>query len=160
MSWLIWTVLGIIAFTSQLAKGASTSLWLVGSLTSGGLCVLLLSVYFGSGGIKKSDMLALFFTIVGLSLWYATQNAALALIMGIAIGSASAILTAMKAYEQPNSEAQLTWLLASIAGLLALASIKPLTLILAAYPLYIFVTNLGILFSILLGQRQAAIKHG
>ncbi len=43
-SWLIWSVLGSIAFFSQLFEGASSSLWFAGVQVTGTISVFLLSI--------------------------------------------------------------------------------------------------------------------
>ena len=158
MSWFIWTVLGIIAFVSQLAEGARSSLWLVGVLTLGGLTIFLLSIRYGMGGILRRDLIALIFTIAGLGVWYLFGNPIIGLATVIAVGSASAFLTGLKAYQHPGTEAKITWLLASTAALLTIISLDYFTLSIVVYPTYIFLTNFGILLAAVLGQRKAAIR--
>ena len=58
-SWLIWSVLGGIAFFSQFAKGATNSLWLTGAQTLGVFVVFILSLRYGVGGLVKRDIYAL-----------------------------------------------------------------------------------------------------
>jgi len=158
MSWFIWTVLGIIAFVSQLAEGARSSLWLVGVLTLGGLTIFLLSIRYGMGGILRRDLIALIFTIAGLGVWYLFGNPIIGLATVIAVGSASAFLTGLKAYQHPGTEAKITWLLASTAALLTIISLDYFTLSIVVYPTYIFLTNFVILLAAVLGQRKAAIR--
>ena len=50
-SWFIWTVLGFIAFFSQLAKGATDSLW----LTAGQTAAVFIFFYF----LLNTDMVGL-----------------------------------------------------------------------------------------------------
>src|SRR5665213_1725997 len=84
-SWLIWMVLGVIAFFSQLNKGATDSLWLTGIQTIGVVITFLLSLKFGVGGFTKNDYIALLFAALGLVAWYVTKEAAFALYIVIGI---------------------------------------------------------------------------
>src|SRR3989304_2731778 len=73
-SWFIWTMLGFIAFFSQLAKGATNSLWLTVGQTTSVLIIFLLSLKYGYGGLGKRDLRALIGAGIGLVLWYLTRE--------------------------------------------------------------------------------------
>lgn len=110
-SWLIFTVLGSIAFFSQLAKGASNSLWMTGVQTFGVALVFAMSIKFGTGGLTSRDIKALLIALIGLIIWFFTKEAAWALLISIVIDAAGALLTILKAYEDPESETLSTWFL-------------------------------------------------
>jgi hypothetical protein len=103
-SWFIWLVLGLIAFFSQLSKGASNSLWLTGAGLLSVSTVFLLSLKYGEGGLVKRDIIALFVAFVGLVIWYFTKDATIALILVVLINSVGSVLTVTKAYKDPGSE--------------------------------------------------------
>lgn len=157
-SWLIWAVLTVIAFASQLAKGASNSLWLPGLETCGLITVLLLSIPFGTGGLTKKDIIALCFAGIGLVLWYFTKEPAVALYIIIAIDMIGTILTFQKAYVDPESETLSTWIMVAIAGILAMLATGTWNIILLSYPLYIFLANAAIAIAILLGKNRKKKK--
>lgn len=135
-SWLIWTVLTVIAFFTQFAKGASYSLWLPALETCGLTIVLFLSIQFGVGGLQKRDLAALYITI-GID----------------AIGT---ILTVQKAYEKPETETLSTWLLVASAGILGMLAVGQWNTILLSYPFYIFLANGATASAMLLGEKR---KH-
>lgn len=153
-SWLIWSVLGGIAFFSQLAKGATNSLWLAGVQAFGVIIVFLLSLRFGTGGLVKKDYIALFFAGVGLMIWYFTKEAATALFIIIGVDGIGSVLTAHKAYLDPESETVSTWILAGLSGFFAILSVGSFNIVLLSYPIYIFLINLIIVSAILLGKRK------
>jgi hypothetical protein len=103
-SWLIWTVLGTIAFFSQMAEGATNSLWMNGLDTLAVIAIFIFSIRFGVGGIVKRDVAALILAGVGLILWYYTKEASIALFIVIAIDLTGSVLTVIKTYEDPESE--------------------------------------------------------
>lgn len=153
-SWLIWTTLGAIAFFSQLAKGATDSLWMPGVQTFGVFIIFLFSIKYGVGGLAKKDILSLIFAFFGLITWFLTKEPALALFIIIAVDATGTILTATKAYEDPGSETISTWILASLSGLFSAFSVGSLNLTLLAYPLYICLANLSIIAAMLLGTKK------
>ncbi|MBI3638306.1 hypothetical protein HY227_01010 [Candidatus Wolfebacteria bacterium] len=154
MSWLIWSVLGGISFFSQLAKGASHSLWLTGAQTFGDLFIFLLSIKYGMGGLLKRDILAL--SIAGLSLiiWYLTDEPAIALFMVIFIDAIGAILTMVKSYKHPATEPITAWVLTALGGFFAILAVGKWNFILLSFPIYIFLINFMIVVIIILGIRR------
>ena len=157
-SWFIWTVLGGIAFFSQLAKGATNSLWMTGVDTIAIIIIFLLSIRYGVGGLAKRDLVALFVAFIGLVLWYFTKEPAIALILVIIVDTSGSVLTIIKTYEDPGSETMSAWIIAGIAGLLSAISVGSFNWILLLYPLYIWIGNWAVAATIILGKRKA-LKH-
>lgn len=153
-SWFIWTTLGFIAFFSQLAKGATDSLWLTGGQLSATAVVAILSIKYGAGGFEKRDIRALIAAGIGLVIWYFTNEAAWALFIVIAIDSVGSLLTVMKSYEDPTSETLSTWVISGTSGIFGILSVGSFNLVLLAYPLYIMIINYVIAASMLLGRRK------
>lgn len=153
-SWFIWTVLGSIAFFSQLAKGATDSLWLTGAQTLEVSIVFFLSIKYGVGGLAKRDIMALLVAGIGLLLWSVTQEAAYALFFVIIADGAGSILTMLKSYEDPGSETLSTWIISGTAGFFGALAVGSWDVILLSYPVYIWLINYVIAGSMILGKRR------
>jgi len=152
-SWFIWTILGIIAFLSQLAKGATNSLWLVGASVFGAFVIAVLSLRYGTGGFTKRDKISLSIAGLGILLWFFTKEASLALYITILVNSVGSYLTTIKAFTHPNSETLSTWILATFSGIFSALSVGKLSFILLIYPLYVVIANFLVVIAILLGKR-------
>ncbi|OGY46526.1 MAG: hypothetical protein A3A24_03840 [Candidatus Buchananbacteria bacterium RIFCSPLOWO2_01_FULL_46_12] len=153
-SWLIWAILGSIAFFSQLAKGASYSLFMAGAQAVGDLLIFSLAIKYGLGGLIKRDIIALGGAAVALWLWYLTHEAAVALFIVILIDATGAVLTIIKAYEKPATETISSWVLTFVGGFLACIAVGQLNFILLAFPAYICLASLSILLAIKLGFKM------
>lgn len=158
-TWLIWVLLGSIAFFSQLAKGATNSLWMTGLETIGQLVVLVLALKVGTGKFQKKDYVALFIAGLGLIFWYATHEAAIALYIVIAIDFTGTILTIQKAYQHPQTETLSIWILSTFGGFFTILSVGNWNIILLSYPIFIFVMNGIISGAILLGRQKKYKKR-
>jgi hypothetical protein len=157
-SWLIWSVLGSIAFFSQVYEGATSSLWFVGVQVSCSIIILGLSVWFGQGRfLARSDYYILALAALGLVLWYYTETAAYALAITISISLLGGVATAAKAYRDPGSETLSTWVFSLIASVLAIFSVGKLDWVLLAYPLYLFTLYSVFVAAIVLGRRRPAV---
>jgi len=153
-SWLIWSLLGGIATFTQLAKGASHSLWLPALQTIGDLAIFLLAIKYGMGGLLKRDKIALAAVGLSLILWYFTQEAAVALFIVIFIDAVGAVLTILKTHEHPTTEPMSSWVLTCLAGFVGIFAVGEFDAILLAFPVYIFVANLAIIATIFFGLRR------
>jgi len=151
ISWLIWSILGSIAFFSQFAKGASYSLIMPGAQTIGDLLIFIFAIKYGLGGFTKRDITALIGASVALFLWYLTSEATVALFLIIFIDGVGAVLTVIKSYENPTTETVSSWVLTFIGGALACLSVGKIDFILLAFPIYICLASLSILVSIKIG---------
>ncbi len=154
-SWLIWSVLGSIAFLSQIYEGASTSLWFAGVQITGTIVVLLLSIRVGKGAyLSRTDCIILAAATLGLVLWYFTESAAYALAITITISLLGGIATVLKAYRDPDSETLITWAVSLLASICAILSVGTINLIILAYPLYLFTLYLAFVVAIILGRLR------
>jgi len=154
-SWLIWSILGGIAFFSQLSKGAGNSLWLPGVQTFAVLIVFGLSIKFGMGGLSKMDIFSLLVAGIGVVVWILTKEALFALLITVFVDLIGGFLSVVKSYKNPESETLITWILDGIAGLLAMVAVGKMDWILLIYPLYMFLVNLAVVMAIILGKNKA-----
>ncbi len=156
-SWIIWAALSLTAFFPQLYKGASYSLFMTGAAALGDFLIFLFAIKYGIGGLLKRDIIALVGLILGLSLWYITKEAALALYIVILIDATGAVLTIVKTYQYPESENMGSWWLTFFAAIMACVAVGSFNAFLLSYPLYVALASLSILASIYLGFRKQKI---
>ncbi|HEY4525834.1 MAG TPA: hypothetical protein VJL32_01905 [Candidatus Paceibacterota bacterium] len=156
-SWLIWALLGTIAFFSQWAKGAGDSLWLPGVQALGDLSIFVLALWYGVGGMSRGDIFALTGAGVGLILWYLTNEPALALFISILIDGAGAVLTVIKAYHSPGSETVSSWVLTWLGGASGALAVGELNFVLLAFPIYIVLACSAILGAIFIGRSREVV---
>lgn len=159
-SFLIWSVLGAIAFFTQLAKGATWSLFLPAADTVATLSIFILSIWHGMGGLNKRDAGSLLLAALGLLLWYFTSQPLTALLITIGVDAVGTVLTVIKTWEDPHSETFSSWLLAALGGLFAVFAVGKLSFALLVYPLYIFIANGSVNVVILLRKGQAKMETG
>jgi len=141
MTWLIWTILTLIAFFSQLAKGASWSLFVTAGDMIAILVTFIFSIKYGVGGFRKIDILSLIGALVSLLLWYLTKEPAIALFLIILIDIIGANLTIIKSWKNPETENWICWAMCGVGGLFGIFSVGSFNLILLAYPIYICLIN-------------------
>lgn len=145
ITWFIWTVLGFIAFFSQVSLGAHWSLLYVGLNAAGNLAVFLLSLKFGVGGWKRLDIFALLIAGIGVAISLAAKAPLAALAGSIIADFAGAALTLYKSYFQPSTETSSTWFFAGTSSLLAAFAVGSWSFSLLLYPVYMCFATYGVL---------------
>ena len=152
--WLIWAVLASISGASNLYEGASVSLFFIGVQVLGTLIIFVLSIWRGAGQyLSRENGIILGVSAVGLVSWYLTDSAVYALAISISVSALGGMGTIRKAYLDPGSETQSTWLISSAAALLGVVSVGAADPVLLAYPVYLLVLYLGIVVAMWLGER-------
>lgn len=160
VAWLIWFALGGVIFFTQLAKGGGPSLWVTCLHMTGNLIVFSLAIKRGYGRFTKRDGFSLALAGMGLILWMLTKEPTVALLIAIAVDSIGAALVAIKAYQDPHSEALSTWLFSASAGLCATLAVgtvhKPILLV---YPAYVTLNSLITASTILIRRSVVLLEE-
>jgi hypothetical protein len=159
ITWLIWTVLVLIAFFSQLAKGASWSLLLTAGDAVAILVTFILSIKYGVGGFQKWDILSLIGALFSLFLWYITSEPAFALFLIIIIDIIGANLTIIKTWKNPETENWVGWAICGAGGLFGVFAVGSFNLVLLSYPMYICIINSIVAIIILIRKKRCLANN-
>lgn len=146
-TWLVWAVVGGIAFISQQSIGAQASLWFVGLQTLGVAIIWALALKFGEGGFTKKDSSILILALPGIVLWQITNNPLLSLVVVVAVRSVAVIATIRKTYQYPESETVLPWVLFAIAAICAAISVGEIRFDLLLYPIYVITADAAVMIA-------------
>lgn len=143
-TWLIWTLLLIVALFSQIDSGGKSSVLLtVGDLIGSGL-TLALAFYKGTNYWHWIDKLALVGAALGFISLFVFHEPLLALLILIFIDICGLVPTLRKVFVEPDSETMVTWLMIGVGGIFASFAVGEWNLILLIYPVYLMVANLAV----------------
>lgn len=154
ITWLIFSVLGIIAFISQLTLGASWSLVFSGLDTAASILVFSLSLKYGVGGYTKLDISALVIASVGVIIAVVARQPIISLLGVIVADFSGVTLSLKKAYQDPSSETTISWLLVGTASLFGLFAAGEFKVGILLYPFYLMFANYAIPVAQLLGRNM------
>jgi hypothetical protein len=153
-TWLIWSVLGLTAFASQFADGATWSLGLVGMQAATTTLVLLLAIRFGVGGASRADLCLIGLAGLGLVGWAVSSAPAVATLFVVAADMIGVAMMLPKTWRDPWSETAPTYVLASGSGLCGALAVGELDASLLLYPSYYAFAN-GVIAAVILRRRRA-----
>lgn len=135
ISWLIWTFLGgTYYFSAVFAEGAT---WFTFGELIGPVMILILSIKYGVGGKSRLDKYSLTIALVAFALLFVLEGVLVSLLLALFIDAIGAFLTIRKLLLDPASESRSFWILAAIAGMLALLSLHTYNLDTVLFPIYV-----------------------
>ncbi len=154
-TWLVWTLLAVVACLSQRADGAMWSLTMAGAQVISNCLVLVLALRRGVGGTSTADRLLI--ALAGSSVigWVVADEPLIAT-AGVVLADLIAVaMMVPKTYHEPRSETLATFAGASLAGGLAAGAVGALDLALLLYPVYYCLANGAI--AVLIGWRRSIL---
>lgn len=143
-SWLIWSVLEVVALAAQYADGARWSLVPLTTQALGTCLVLGLSVRLGSGGLTSVDVALVAFAGAGVVGWLTFDEPVIATGSVIVTDLVAVLMMTPKAWRDPSSETLSTYVLAAGSGVLMAGAVGSVSASLLAYPVYFTVANAAI----------------
>jgi hypothetical protein len=152
-SWLIWTILAVVACLSQRADGASWSLVMCAVQLVMNTLVLALAVRFGTGALRGPEALMLALAGAGVAGWLLAGDPIVATACVVAADLTAFALMIPKSWRDPGSETLSTFAIASLGGALAAGAVADPAPSLLLYPVYFCLAN-GAL-ALLLWHRRA-----
>jgi hypothetical protein len=156
-TWLIWSVLAIVAFLAQHADGAAWSLPMVGVQALLTTVILALALRRGEGGVSRGELLLIGIAGAGVVGWLSADEPLVATVCVVLADLIGVALMVPKTYRDPWSETFSTFAMASLSGALAVGAVGALDPSLLLYPVYYCVGNGAI--ALLIRWRRAALRQ-
>lgn len=157
VTWFLWTLIPFIAFFAQIKQGVGLTSLITFTAGFGPLTIFAASFINKKSfwNIRPLDIICGLISVLGVFLWFLTNNANLAILFSIIADGAAGLPTVIKAYRAPETENYLAFLLAAVSAIITLLAINTWDFAHFAFPLYIFLicTLLFILIKFRLGKR-------
>jgi hypothetical protein len=156
-TWLIWTLLAVVACLSQRAGGASWSLIMCATQVVMDGLVLVLAVRFGTGALSGPEAGLLVLAGAGVGGWLLADDPMVATACVVAADLTAFALMLPKSWSDPGSETLSTFGIASLGGALATLATEPAPPLLL-YPVYFCLANGAM--ALMLWWRRAGRDSG
>lgn len=159
-SWLIWLMEYVVLFAAQVAKGATSTLWLIGLQLAGVAVIFALSLRYGSGGFDRLRQGLVMGVAAALLAWYIAGSATVAIVLLMVVEGVGVALTAVKAYRDPESETMLPWMMIGSAGFLAIFAVgADKDAILYVYPVSLVLMNFAVVGAVRMGYWRMSVRR-
>jgi hypothetical protein len=143
-TWLIWTVLAVIAFFSQRADGGSWSLVMVAVQAVLTGLIFTLAIRRGEGGVAPGELAMIALAGAGVAGWAIADEPVVATACVVAADLVAVAMMVPKTWRDPGSETLITFVLGSVSGALAAGAVGELDASLLLYPVYYCLGNAAI----------------
>ena len=140
-SWLVWSVLGGVAFGLQLSGGAGAGAWIMGIIGLMSFIIFLLSFKKGTKDIQVIDWFCLSGAMLALFFWIITKTPLLSVIFVILTDGLAFVPTVRKSYFRHYEETILMYVINTIKFVLSILATKNYSLITVLYPLFLILAN-------------------
>ena len=144
---LFWGLAPMIAFAAQVQYGLQLTSWVTFALGLGPLLIFAVAITKNKRQrwrVGPFDILCGACAFVGIILWQATSDPALALTFGILADIIGGIPTVYKAYVKPQTEKVLPYFLSMVSMVVTMLTIRDWEYIHVGFTIYIFCINLVI----------------
>lgn len=161
VSWFLWAVAPLIAFSAQISKGvgyASLMTFLVGFNPA----VIFLASFLNRKSVWKLgpfDYLCGIFSVAALVLWKITGEGNVAIFLGIVADFFASVPTIVKSYKHPETENYKVYLCGIISAAITLLVLKDWSFEFYAFAAYIALINILLTFLIVARPHMAKKKR-
>jgi hypothetical protein len=155
VTWLVWSILTIIAAAASFSDHQYASAILTLSESVETMAIVILGLVMGGiVAIAKFDIVCWFGALLGLILWRVLDSPSIAVLATVAIDLIGSLPTVKHMWEKPFEETWVTFALSTLSGLFTLMAAADLRITEIASPLDILVVNGAFVFIILSRRRS------
>ncbi len=155
VTWFLWALAPLIAFSAQLSSGVSFKGALMTFMVGFGPLMVFIASFVDKKAfwkITKLDIACGVLSVLALILWYLTKTGDIAIVLSIAADLLAGVPTLIKAYKAPETESYNVFFFGAISAAITLLTVKTWTFTATAFPVYIFLIC-GVLF-LLIFRKQ------
>ncbi len=154
-SWLIWSLLGAVAFAAQWVENAGPGMWQTAFMTSGTIVVSTMAFFKGDKNYTRSDWIALAFSLLAIPLWLLTKDPLWSVILITIIDIVAMWPTVRKTWIRPHQESALTFFTAGLTCALGVFALSVLNVTTGLYVGTIALANFMFTVMILLRRKKS-----
>jgi hypothetical protein len=153
-TWLIWSVILGLSLLGYRELGAEDSIWF--ALADFLVCftVFVISLFRGTGGWSRFDLICLGVALLGVVAWQASDRTILVFAGTLTADVMGLLPTLKKSLQDPTSERASVYVCSSLASAMGFIAVGVWDWSLMFYPLYLFLVNGIVAQTVLVGQYQ------
>ncbi len=158
-TWLIWSIVTVIAFLGQWVSGGGPGSWATGvaAIVTIGTFFLALNPKYGNKDITNFDKVCLVLSIVAILPWLLIKNVLWSVILATLIDLIAFFPTMRKTWHAPKSESLASMYVDAVKHGLSTVSMSNYSLVTLIYPLAVLATKFVIIGEILFLRKRATL---
>jgi hypothetical protein len=148
-SWLVWSVIALVAAVSHGADGGRWSLLVLAAQAAGTVLIFGWAIRRGMGGVTSANAALLTVALLGILGWLTLDDPIAATACAALADGAGLVAIVPKIWREPHSETCATYALAGAGGLLTVLAVPSMEASLLLFPIYYCVGNTAVAHLIL-----------
>jgi hypothetical protein len=161
VSWVLWCIAPMIGFAASLSAGAAWAA-LPTFIAGFGPMLILIASFANKKAywkLEKVDYLCGLFSLLALVLWVVTKDPILAIIFAIVADALASIPTILKGWRHPETESRSAYIGGLVSSLSAFSVITAWTFPEYAFPAYLVLVNMTLLFPLVWKRHSHTQKR-
>ncbi|EMH2978550.1 hypothetical protein V6G44_004476 [Burkholderia multivorans] len=157
-TWLIWSVVTVIAAAGQFVAGAGPSAWCTAAIAVTCVLTFVASIFRGERSWTRADWVFLCAALSAIPLWMLTDDPTLSICLVTLIELAGLGPTVRKTIRDPWSESLTYFALCIVKYALAVLALQSWSVAVAFYPIVNVLASIGICVVMIAGRRRLRSK--
>ena len=153
-SWLIWTLLDVIAFAAQVVEKGGAGTWVTGVSAVFCFAIFILALKKGEKKFVLFDWISLAGALLALLLWLLTNDPTLSVILVTITDAIGYLPTFRKGYLKPYEETLILFGLSAVKFVFGIMALETFTLATWLYPASLVLTNTVFVVMVLIRRKQ------
>lgn len=141
-TWIIWSIITLLAFFGQWAKGGGAGSWGTGITWVMAILITLFAIKKGVRDITLSDKVFFIGALLAIIPWYLTKDPTISVIIAATIDFSAFVPTIRKTIKNPKSETLATYSINIVRHILSFIALENYNLVTLLYPAYLLSMNL------------------
>lgn len=139
VSWFLWALAPLIAFSAQRTEGVGVSSVMTFMVGFSPLVIFLASFVNRNAywQVTRLDIVCGVVSLVALGLWLLTRTGTVAIALSIAADALAAVPTILKSWKQPETEDYRIYLYAIVSAVITLLTVRSWDFATCGFPVYI-----------------------
>lgn len=153
VTWFSWSLISAISTVATLAGGATQTAIFTGAFTLCTSFVVIAGLRHGIKHYTPFDVICQILAIVGIIIWRITNDPAAAILINIIANLIATLPTYRHGWLAPREETWQAYAIGALAITVGIISIEKLNFVSLGYPLYIFLSDISLVWMILYRRR-------
>lgn len=147
-TWMVWSIVSMIVFFGQVAKGAGIAALATGASEIFTIIIFIFSLRYGFRHVTRIDTVFLIIALLGLVPWMLTHDPTISVIIAVSIDLIAFMPTLRKTWQHPETETPILYSMNALRHGLILCTLGAYNIATTLHSIVMMVTNTAMVLSI------------
>jgi hypothetical protein len=155
-TWIVWSVVTILAFFGQWASGGGAGSWTTAVSGVIAILIMVLALSRGTKDISTLDKVFFIAALLAIVPWYLTKDPTFSVVIITVIDVFAFLPTLRKTFRDPSSETFVTYALNVVRHGLSIFALGAYNLATVLYPAALMIMNVSLVVAMMWPRRKSS----